>query len=134
VWRGVIAYGLEERIFEPYSVPIVLGFLFLVGLAARTRLAWRLTRWFCLAFGLWFTAQSVYIYASSGDALEPPWQVYYALMLGQGAGMLATFVVLGTRSARRAFRLICPRCDGKTARAANILFTEAHCRRCDVVW
>lgn len=44
------------------------------------------------------------------------------------------FFSLGTKSARRYFRLVCPSCGHTKVRANDFFFNRGKCKRCGVVW
>lgn len=133
-------------------IGFLVGLLIIYGLAKGHRLAYQWSRILGLISAVVYTigvilgAIGVVALLNNPELLAaegmPPNANVTPSAMMLGLAMLNVIVIalwtlffsLGTASARRYFRLVCPRCGNKKVRAADFLFNKAKCKKCSAMW
>ncbi|WP_442484926.1 hypothetical protein [Aeoliella sp. SH292] len=134
-------------------ISVVIGILILLGIAKGHRLAHQWGRILVgigavlYTLGAGFGVVGVMMIANNPEILgadAPPElqnidlrtaaMVGIAFLFGFVLLLWTIFFSLGTKSARRYFRLVCPSCGNTKVKANDFFFNRGKCKRCGVVW
>lgn len=138
----VVAFKASAAV-APSLVGFGIASMVLVGTASGHRLAWLFGRTFILLGAVAATALPVAMLLAvitnfPHIAFRQPDMVWAAtgitFILFCASLLWGVFFAFGRHSARVFFRLVCPKCDAVTNKAADVLFSRAKCRSCGNVW
>lgn len=129
---GVLAFASGQVPVISIVVPIGVAALILAGIIVGHRLAWQWGRLLGLFGGIVLSMAAFGAFSRAGE--QPGFLVVGVLLAMQGVPLFPMFFALGTKGARKHFRLICPQCGSSKPRAGDFLFTKAICRDCDTSW
>jgi hypothetical protein len=117
--------------FAPTTiVSTIVGGLIIGGFLFGHRLAWQWGRVLGLFYGT-FLAIIFLVAVNAGKAGQIPVLITTAV---PSALLITMGALLGIRSARAYFRLICPECRSAEAKADDFFFNRAKCKACGRVW
>jgi hypothetical protein len=105
---------------------LLIPTLLLYGFVKGHRLAWQWGR--IAGFVGAGLVVGVAVLSAVGGRFSPAVAAVFTLTVG--APLLAIAVLLGRPPARAWFKLVCPACQGRNVRAADLLFSRARCRAC----
>jgi hypothetical protein len=114
----------------PSLVGIIFAALLLIGLMRAHRLAWQWGRYLAPFAGLVFLLGAGRSFGVGGLA----YMIIAALFLILALATFAFPILLSRASAVQYFRLVCPACAVRTAKAADFFFNHAKCQKCQRVW
>jgi hypothetical protein len=111
-------------------VSMIVGGSIIVGFLKGHRLAWQWGRVLGLLSGA-FLALMFLVAINAGKADEIPVLLTTVVPAAMSIGM---GVLLGTRSSRAYFRVICPECRSSEVQGCDFFFQRAKCKLCGRVW
>lgn len=114
---------------------ICVTLLILWGIVVGNRLAWQWGR-LIAPLGAFLLGLSIVVGVRVAQNARDLWEFSPYLVTGllSIVLLLVIFFALGTVSARRHFRLVCPRCGSSRSRAVDFSFSLASCQRCRYRW
>jgi len=128
------ALGVDSRItWRPVAfMSIGWQLLVLVGILARSRLAWRWGRILTCTVATLSMLCTAILLMPIARAQRPQSLVVWTTFVT--IALYTVYSALGHRRAKVYFRLVCPRCGTVTNRSADFLFKRAMCKSCGSRW
>lgn len=112
--------------------PIVISALILVGIIKGHKLAWQWGRILGIIGAVLLTWVTILVFASEDPLSRKVFEG--TILLIEAISLYVVFFAIGTKEAKKYFRLICPQCGAGTSTAGDFLFTKAVCKKCNHKW